>query len=84
MVPRIAAQLCVIDAVLEMGPHDGAWTAVDPVWLETVRRRYGTSCRCSRSGSATSSTRMVKTFAVHSPKLTCRREADGFRRVPLP
>lgn len=28
----------MIDAVLEMGPHDGAWTAVDPVWLETVGR----------------------------------------------
>lgn len=37
-VPRIAAQLCVIGAVLETGPDDGAWTGADPVWLETVRR----------------------------------------------
>ncbi|REE04253.1 type I restriction enzyme R subunit [Citricoccus muralis] len=36
-IPKIAAQLHVIDAVVEMGAEDGAWTTVDPLWLETVR-----------------------------------------------
>ncbi|MFI7744177.1 DEAD/DEAH box helicase family protein [Kocuria rhizosphaericola] len=38
-IPRIAAQLHVIDAVVEMGSDDGTWTAVDPLWLETVRHK---------------------------------------------
>ncbi|WP_344121294.1 type I restriction-modification enzyme R subunit C-terminal domain-containing protein [Kocuria aegyptia] len=29
----------MIDAVVETGSHDGARTAVDPLWLETVRRK---------------------------------------------
>lgn len=38
-IPRIAAHLPLIDSIVEMGAESGAWDNVDPVWLETVRRK---------------------------------------------
>ncbi|WP_417234819.1 DEAD/DEAH box helicase family protein [Arthrobacter sp.] len=36
-IPRIAAQLPLIDAVVEMGAEPGTWEVADPGWLERVR-----------------------------------------------
>lgn len=38
-IPRIAAHLPLIDSVVEMGIESGAWDSVDPLWLESLRRK---------------------------------------------
>lgn len=38
-IPKIAQQMETIDSVIEMASDPEAWSAADPSWLETVRRK---------------------------------------------